>query len=56
MALITIKADERGRITIPDEIRKKLNIKEDDTLFVKEGEGFFIVYSSESVKIKLPTD
>ena len=56
MSLTTIKADERGRITIPEEIRKNLNIKENDTLFVKEGNGFFMVYTDKSVKIKLPTD
>lgn len=54
MSLITIKPDRRGRITIPDEIRKKLKIKEGDTLFVKEESGFFIIYTSEAIKIKLP--
>ena len=54
MDLLTIKVDKRGRITIPEEIRKKLEIKESEPLYLKKGEGYFIIYPSKSIKIKFP--
>ena len=54
MEFITLKMDSRGRITIPDKIRKKLDLKRDDTLFIKEEKDYLVIYPRRSIKIKLP--
>jgi len=53
MKLDIVKIDERGRITIPDQIRKKLKLKKGDSLFIKVGEKNFVLYPEEEIKISV---
>ena len=52
MVILTTKLDERGRITIPKEIRKKLKVKQNDVLYIQDKKNYFVIYPPKSIKIK----
>ncbi len=48
--LRTVKVGSRGQIVLPVEVRKKLDIKEGETLFVLEDNSRVEIIKSEKVK------
>lgn len=43
MSAISLKVDEKGRVTLPNKLRKNLDIKPGDTLFLQEEVGYFVL-------------
>jgi len=52
MVIQSIKMDSRGRITIPDDIRKTLDLEAGDILYIKANADSFTVYKSARIKIE----
>jgi len=48
MTAISMKMDEKGRITLPKKIRDKLNLSQGDTLFLHEGLSEIIIKKAEN--------
>mgnify|MGYP001591680418 CR=1 FL=1 len=53
MNFFTLKIDKRGRITIPEEIRKILKIKENDLLYIKIENNSIIIHPEKNIEIKM---
>lgn len=53
MNLSPLKVDKRGRITIPQELRERLKIKGNDTVYMEEKDDCMIIYPSSKVKIQV---
>lgn len=53
MNLSPLRVDKRGRITIPQELREKYGIKENDTIYIDEKDGCIVIYPSSKVKIQI---
>jgi len=43
MPAVSLKVDEKGRITLPNKLRKNLGIKPGDTLFLQEQPERFVL-------------
>ena len=43
MSAISLKVDEKGRVTLPNKLRKNLGIKPGDTLFLQEQVEYFVL-------------
>ena len=43
MSAISLKVDERGRVTLPNKLRKNLGIKPGDMLFLQEQVEYFVL-------------
>jgi AbrB family looped-hinge helix DNA binding protein len=43
MSAISLKVDEKGRVTLPNKLRKNLGIKPGDTLFLQEQVEHFVL-------------
>lgn len=43
MSAISLKVDEKGRVTLPNKLRKNLDIKPGDTLFLQEQVECFVL-------------
>ncbi|NLO56253.1 MAG: AbrB/MazE/SpoVT family DNA-binding domain-containing protein [Thermovirga sp.] len=43
MSAISLKVDEKGRVTLPNKLRKNLDIKPGDTLFLQEQAEYFVL-------------
>ena len=53
MNFFTLKIDKRGRIAIPEEIRKELKIKENESLYIKIKNNSIIIHPEKSIEIKI---
>ena len=49
MANIVVRVQEKGQVTIPLEIRKKLNLKKGDFVSVREVEGGVLIQPAEVI-------
>ena len=49
--MLASSVDRRGRMTIPQELRKSLGLKEGDILLIEPKKGHFIVYTKERIKV-----
>jgi len=43
MSAISLKVDEKGRVTLPNKLRKNLDIRPGDTLFLQEQVECFVL-------------
>jgi AbrB family looped-hinge helix DNA binding protein len=48
------KVTSKGQITIPRDIRAKMNLKKGDKIVFLESNGSFFIQNASSIDIKLP--